>query len=730
MGDDLRGISRYEIQKRVGDGTYGYVNLVRSKVAPHERYAIKVMKKSYYSWDECMKLREIQSLKKLNNHANVVKLKEVIRENNTLYMVFEFMEANLFELMQQRNKPFPESDVKNITFQVMQGLAYMHRLGYFHRDMKPENLLCNGVSQVKIADFGLAREIRSRPPFTEYVSTRWYRAPEVLLRSDRYNSPVDLWAIGAIMAELYTLRPLFPGSSEVDEIFKVCQVLGTPTLAAWPEGIKLAGKMSFKFPTISATPLKQLVPQASKEGIDIMLKMMMWNPAHRPSCSETLRHPYFAGCTVPSSAPAHTATAQKALPPPPAKQAAATSYLAQATGVAKPSREAASFLDDDESPVPPGPAANPLPSVGATQQPHHAASFKYGGGSYAASYKGGSPAHSTHQTGGLTYKKAQSGSYKATAGGYDGHDGYGGGGGKLATPTRSGGPGHRASPRSGARMPPSDRLNPFGPRADHSKRGTPPYNPYKPSAAVPSGGSKYGDVAHKTTQPLWMQRAENKSGGRRGASHSGGHRHGASPLWSNPRVKPHQAAIRSVHAANESPAANPKSSWTFDSTAGSSHRRGGGAADGGGSYLPKIDSAKGRRAAPQASAAQGGQTRYIPGGASLAPGLPYTHVHARTGSGRFRAASGAASGSILGGGGIASETPPAASSGTDALDSLQALRKRYGGHRGHGTTPGAGAAAPSVPRVGGAGGGAGTTRVGARAPGINRTDWTSKYGRR
>lgn len=97
----------------------------------------------------------------------------------------------------------------------------MSQTGFFHRDLKPENLLCNGPDLVKVADFGLAREIRSRPPYTDYVATRWYRAPEILLRSTSYNSPVDLWAIGTIMAELYTLRPLFPGSSEVDEIFKV-----------------------------------------------------------------------------------------------------------------------------------------------------------------------------------------------------------------------------------------------------------------------------------------------------------------------------------------------------------------------------------------------------------------------------------------------------------------------------------------------------------------------------
>ena len=101
--------------------------------------------------------------------------------------------------------------------------------GFFHRDLKPENLLCNGSDLVKIADFGLAREIRSRPPYTDYVSTRWYRAPEILLRSTSYSSPIDIWAVGCIAAECYTLRPLFPGSSEIDQLFKICGVLGTPT---------------------------------------------------------------------------------------------------------------------------------------------------------------------------------------------------------------------------------------------------------------------------------------------------------------------------------------------------------------------------------------------------------------------------------------------------------------------------------------------------------------------
>lgn len=107
-------------------------------------------------------------------------------------------------------------------------MAFIHRHGFFHRDLKPENILCSGTDLIKIADFGLVREIRSRPPYTDYVSTRWYRAPEVLLHSTTYSSPIDLWAVGCIASEIYTYRPLFPGTTETDQLYKICQILGTP----------------------------------------------------------------------------------------------------------------------------------------------------------------------------------------------------------------------------------------------------------------------------------------------------------------------------------------------------------------------------------------------------------------------------------------------------------------------------------------------------------------------
>eukprot|EP00116_Pleurobrachia_bachei_P004578 sb/3464840/ len=293
--------NKYTLMRSLGDGTYGSVCLAKN-LTSGEQVAVKVMKRKYKSWQEAMDLREVKSLKKLN-HANIVKLKEVIRENDTLYFIFEFMKENLYQMMKARyekNRYFQDSMVRNIMFQVFQGLSFMHKHGYFHRDIKPENLLCNGCDLVKIADFGLAREIRSRPPYTDYVSTRWYRAPEVLLRTTNYSSPIDIWACGAIIAELYSLKPLFPGSSEVDEIFRIVRVLGTPSKEDWPEGLKLAQAMNFKFPQCVATPLKTLLPNASPEALQLIKDCLEWNPAKRPTAAQCLKYPYFqVGADIP-----------------------------------------------------------------------------------------------------------------------------------------------------------------------------------------------------------------------------------------------------------------------------------------------------------------------------------------------------------------------------------------------------------------------------------------------
>ncbi|CAI0408982.1 unnamed protein product [Linum tenue] len=286
-------MERYKLIKEVGDGTFG---TVWRAINRHngEVVAIKKMKKKYYTWEECVNLREVKSLRRMN-HPNIVKLKEVIRENDILFFIFEYMECNLYQLMKDREKLFSEAEIRNWCFQVFQALVYMHQRGYFHRDLKPENLLVT-KAVIKVADFGLAREINSQPPYTEYVSTRWYRAPEVLLQSSLYGSKVDMWAMGAIMAELFSLRPLFPGSSEADEIHKICGAIGTPTVDTWAEGLKLAGSINYQFPRFPGVHLSSLIPSASDDAIKLITSLCMWDPRKRPTAAEALQHPFFQSC--------------------------------------------------------------------------------------------------------------------------------------------------------------------------------------------------------------------------------------------------------------------------------------------------------------------------------------------------------------------------------------------------------------------------------------------------
>ncbi|KAH0644357.1 hypothetical protein KY284_032241 [Solanum tuberosum] len=301
-------INRYKVIKEVGNGTFGSVWRALNKQSG-EVVAIKKMKKKYYSWEECINLREVKSLRKMS-HPNIVKLKEVIRENDILYFVFEYMECNLYHLMKDRPKLFLESEVRNWCFQIFQGLANMHQRGYFHRDLKPENLLVS-KDTIKIADFGLAREINSKPPYTEYVSTRWYRAPEVLLQSSIYGPAVDMWAMGAIMAELLTLRPLFPGSSEADEIYKICSVIGTPSKSEWAHGHELAGAINYQFPQIPGVNLSVLLPSASEDAINLITSLCSWDPCKRPTAVEVLQHRFFQSCFyVPPSLRSKTAVAR------------------------------------------------------------------------------------------------------------------------------------------------------------------------------------------------------------------------------------------------------------------------------------------------------------------------------------------------------------------------------------------------------------------------------------
>lgn len=223
-------------------------------------------------------------------HPNIISLYDFFLSTDelALYMVFDAMEGNLHHLMKVRKGLRLASGlVSTICRQILGGLDHIHSSGYFHRDLKPQNILVTSLGHheyvsvspiappdaqperdviviVKIADFGSAREIASNPPFTEYVSVRWYRAPEVLLLSCNYSAPVDMWGLGTVLAEIVNLKPLFPGSGQMDQIAKLCETLGDPSVdygvdadgvplggGTWLEGVRLAGEVGFTFPPVN-----------------------------------------------------------------------------------------------------------------------------------------------------------------------------------------------------------------------------------------------------------------------------------------------------------------------------------------------------------------------------------------------------------------------------------------------------------------------------------------------
>ncbi|CAH0481375.1 unnamed protein product [Peronospora belbahrii] len=283
---------RIEKGGSIGEGTYGVVykslDLKTKKVVALKRIRLETEDDGIPS----TALREISVLRELE-HPNIVSLLDCLQEDGKLFLVFEFMDMDLKRHMEHKTGKLESSQIKSFLYQLLKGLAFSHSRGIMHRDLKPQNLLVNTTGELKIADFGLARAF-SLPirKYTHEVVTLWYRAPEILLGQEVYSPPVDIWSVGVIFAEMVLKKPLFPGDSEIDQLYRIFRTFGTPNEALWPGVTKLRDYAS-TFPKWKKKNIRELFPQLDESGLNLLEFMLRYDPSMRISAKEALRHPYF-----------------------------------------------------------------------------------------------------------------------------------------------------------------------------------------------------------------------------------------------------------------------------------------------------------------------------------------------------------------------------------------------------------------------------------------------------
>ncbi|KAL4198051.1 hypothetical protein AMTRI_Chr03g43950 [Amborella trichopoda] len=282
----------YEKIEKVGEGTYGKVYKARDR----ETGMIVALKKTRLHGDEegvpPTTLREVSLLKMLSMDPHIVRLLSLKQSHNkegrtVLYLVFEYMDTDLkkyIKSFRNEGKKVPPEMVKSLMYQLCKGIAICHGHGVLHRDLKPHNLLMDRkTGRLKIADLGLSRSFTvPLKKYTHEILTLWYRAPEVLLGATHYSTPVDIWSIGCVF-----------GDSELQQLLHIFRLLGTPDDAMWPGVSKLTNW--HEYPQWRPKDLVSAVPGLERSGLDLLSKMLQYEPSRRISAKAAMQHPYFDG---------------------------------------------------------------------------------------------------------------------------------------------------------------------------------------------------------------------------------------------------------------------------------------------------------------------------------------------------------------------------------------------------------------------------------------------------
>lgn len=282
----------------IGRGAYGIVCSVLN-TEMKEMVALKKIANAFDNYMDAKRtLREIKILRHFD-HENIIGLRDVVppplrREFSDVYVATELMDTDLHQIIRS-HQSLSEEHCQYFLYQILRGLKYIHSANVIHRDLKPSNLLINANCDLKICDFGLARPTSENEHMTEYVVTRWYRAPELLLNSSDYTAAIDLWSVGCIFMELMNRKPLFPGKDHVHQMRLLTELLGTPTESDLgflhnEDARRYIRQLSPQ----PRQPLRQVFPHVNPLAIDLIEKMLTFDPTRRITVEEALSHPYLA----------------------------------------------------------------------------------------------------------------------------------------------------------------------------------------------------------------------------------------------------------------------------------------------------------------------------------------------------------------------------------------------------------------------------------------------------
>lgn len=291
-------MERYQKMEKIGEGTYGIVYKAKDRITGDIVALKRIRLEAEDEGIPSTAIREISLLKELQ-HPNIVRLYDVIHSERKLTLVFEYLDQDLKKYLDICQHGLEIPILKSFLYQLLTGVAHCHQHRILHRDLKPPNLLINRDGQLKLADFGLARAfgipVRS---YTHEVVTLWYRSPDVLLGSRKYSTPVDIWSVGCIFAEMANGRPLVAGTSESDQLDRIYRLLGTPTLEQYPGIIHLPDyNKSIHAPQNYHPPplhgFSTLVPTLDEYGVDLLTRMLQYDPAKRITAQIALTHTFF-----------------------------------------------------------------------------------------------------------------------------------------------------------------------------------------------------------------------------------------------------------------------------------------------------------------------------------------------------------------------------------------------------------------------------------------------------